>query len=247
MGEVGVLSLPLPSGVTDLRGRTFGRLKVREFAEIRNSYAYWSCDCECGTTGYVVRGKNLIAWEKAGRAISCSCYKNDPLVRRAARLTMPEEDRKSAASGKKLAAPKPAPKPRPPKVKRILPFIGDRAPVSPAAPPEPAPVQSPHIAWVEETQTVARPTPAPSPHVAWVAITKDRHGGYRVVVRLHRANNTSVMTSRRLTGPSDARREARRIFGDALHWLTGEQAGLHNQPWVMEIAELHISGGMHVA
>jgi hypothetical protein len=98
-----------------------------------------------------------------------------------------------------------------------------------------------------ENHTITQPAPDAAPHVAWVAITKDRHGGYRVVMRLHRANNTSAMTSRRLAGPSDARREARRLFGERLNWMTGYQAGLHNQPWVLEIAELHCSRGPDVS
>jgi hypothetical protein len=113
------MSLPLPPNVTDLRGRTFGRLKVREFAEIRNKHAYWSCDCECGTLGYVVRGKNLLAWEKAGRGISCGCYRKDPIARRAARLTMSAEDRKLAAKGVRVTPEKPAPKPKAPREKKI--------------------------------------------------------------------------------------------------------------------------------
>jgi hypothetical protein len=123
------MSLPIPAKVTDLRGRTFGRLTVRELDRIgEGNYAYWVCDCECGRTGYVVRGKNLIAWEKAGRGISCGCYRANAIARRAARLTMPEEDRKLAASGVRVKTdpPKPTPKPRAPKPKRLLPFIGDK-------------------------------------------------------------------------------------------------------------------------
>jgi len=219
------MSLPLPPNVIDLRGRTFGRLTVREFIGVRNRYAYWSCDCLCGTTGHEVRGKNLLAWEKAGRAISCGCYRKDSTVRLAARLKLTDEERQAAASGKKIRPERPPPKPRPPREKRILPFIGEPRP-TPAPPPA--------------TPPPATPPPPPAPHVVWAVITKDRHGGYHLAIRLHQHSNTFVMQSRRLDKPSEARREAQRIFGDHLDWMTGDQAGLHTQPWVLEIAEVRI-------
>jgi hypothetical protein len=230
------MSLPLPSNATDLRGRTFGRLKVREFAEIRGGYAYWKCDCECGATDYLVRGKNLIAAEKAGRAISCGCYRADSTVRLAARLKITQEERKAAAGGKKVRAEKPAPKPRPKPAKRILPLLPEPATLPPTPPhatptrsaPPPTPTTPPER---PATVTVA-------PHSFWVAVTKDRHRGYHVSIRLGRASNTPMMQSRRLDSPSEARREARRIFGERLNWITGDQAGLQGQPWVLEIAEV---------
>ena len=233
------MSLPLPSKVTDLRGRTFGRLHVDEFAEVKNDDAYWNCHCDCGTTGYVVRGKNLTRWEKEGRAISCGCYKADPNVRLAARLQLTAEERKAAAGGKRVRAEKPKPVPRPKPAKRM-----------PLSRPEPAltlPPPPPHTA-----PTRPAPPPAPTappapvvpatvaPHSFWVAIAKDRHQGYHIYLRLHRTSNTPIMQSRRLSSPSDARKEARLIFGEHLDWMTGDQAGLHNQPWVLEIAEVKL-------
>jgi hypothetical protein len=119
------VSIPIPAKVNDLRGRTFGRLHVDEFAEIRNREVYWRCHCDCGTTGYEVRGKNLIRWEKQGRAISCGCYRADSTVRLAARLQLTAEERKAAAGGQKIRAEKPAPVPRPKPPKRILPLLPD--------------------------------------------------------------------------------------------------------------------------
>ncbi|HXB67221.1 MAG TPA: hypothetical protein VNY05_03210 [Candidatus Acidoferrales bacterium] len=77
--------------------------------------------------------------------------------------------------------------------------------------------------------------PLPSPKIAT--------GGYHPSIRLHRANDIHVMQYRRLPNVADARKESRRIFGQ-MHWLTGDQAGLHNQPSVIEIAELTIKAAL---
>jgi hypothetical protein len=120
------MSLPLPPKVADLRGRTFGRLTVREFAGVRDGKAYWTCDCCCGAVKEV-RGSKLTD----GGIVSCGCQRADAIVRQAARLTMPEEARKLAASGHSVSPPKAPPRrPKAPRAKRILPFIGDRASVS---------------------------------------------------------------------------------------------------------------------
>lgn len=222
------MALPLPARVTDLRGRTFGRLTVREFAEIQNGFAFWTCDCECGTVKEI-RGNKLLA----GGVISCGCYRADPIVRKAARLTMSEEDRRAAAGGQRVTPARPAPVPRPPKAKRShLPFVGDPAPPQVLPPPPPSPPPPPRPPEPE-------PITEPAPHSLYIVITKDRHEGYHVAVRLHQRANTPVMQSRRLRNASEARHEARQIWGP-LHWVAGADAGLHNQPWVIEIAEVHI-------
>ena len=230
------MSLPIPSKVTDLSGRTFGRLTVRALAAVRDGDAYWTCDCACGTVGKEIRGKNLT--KKLHPVVSCGCYRADPITRRAARLSMPEADRKAAASGVKIAPPKPAPKPRPPKQKRILPLLPEPTPRLPPTPPHAAP--TPSAPPPDPTIPPARPAPSAAPHSFWVAITKDRHQGYHIQLRLHRTSNTPIMQSRRHSSPSDARKEARLIFGERLDWMTGDQAGLHNQPWVLEIAEIEL-------
>lgn len=239
------MALPLPAKVTDLRGRTFGRLTVREFAEVKNGFAYWKCDCECGTVGKEVRGKNLAAWEKEGRAISCGCLRANPLIRKAARLTMTEEDRRAAAGGQRVTPERPAPVPRPKAKRSHLPFVGDRprAIVDPGC----GPIEDEHSSVPSSaSQILPRPTPSapaePMPsaaHTVFVVITKDRHEGYHVAVRLHQRSNTPLMQSRRLRSPSEARNEAKQIWGP-LHWVAGRDAGLHNQPWVVEIAEVQI-------
>jgi hypothetical protein len=244
------MSLPLPPNVKDLRGREFGRLTVREFAGIRNQAAYWLCDCKCGTTGHEVRGKHLTRWEKEGRAISCGCYRADPITRQAARLTMSEEDRRKAAGGESVTPEKPPPKPRSPRQKRILPFTGDTRRAPPPSPPAPTAADSAPVRPPESSGAKTDPTPPvqvarkkvdpPEPHSVWVVITKDRHGGYHVGIRLNKHGNTPIMQSRRQSAPHEARREAQRIFGAHLDWMTGDQAGLHNQPWVVEIAEVRI-------
>lgn len=91
--------------VTDLCGRTFGRLTISSRAEpeIRNGYAYWPCTCECGER-VTVRGKNLLA----GQVVSCGCFRADPAVRQGARMAMKPRERKRIASmgGKAIAGKK---------------------------------------------------------------------------------------------------------------------------------------------
>lgn len=53
---------------TDLTGRTFGKLTVVSFAEMRKHYSYWNCLCQCGKAK-VVRGRSLIT----GGTRSCGC------------------------------------------------------------------------------------------------------------------------------------------------------------------------------
>ncbi len=114
--------------------RVFGRLTVRAFAGVLDGYAYWSCDCECGTAAHEVRGKKPCRLGEAGRPgnlvrmLPC-----DRGVRTAARLKLSAEDRKAAARGKTITPPRAAaatPRPRV-KQKRILPTLPPR----PAPPP----------------------------------------------------------------------------------------------------------------
>lgn len=55
--------------LNDLTGKRFGRLKVISFNSIKNRYANWECECDCGNTT-IVRGSHLIE----GTTISCGCY-----------------------------------------------------------------------------------------------------------------------------------------------------------------------------
>lgn len=80
--------------VKDLRGQRFGRLLVRDLDCIYEGAAYWQCDCYCGTTAFVSRGNRLTM----GRTVSCGCWRADPAVRQAARLTIPPEERKRLAA-----------------------------------------------------------------------------------------------------------------------------------------------------
>jgi len=80
----------------------------------------------------------------------------------------------------------------------------------------------------------------------FIAITKDRRdrGGpqtYHVQVRLVLAGQP-VLQSRKVPTPTNAQREAERIFGP-LDWMTAEQAGLYNQPFVVQVAEFRASAG----
>ena len=53
----------------DLIGQTFGMLTVTKRAENDGRYVRWYCDCECGTSDFIVRGNDL----KQKRVISCGC------------------------------------------------------------------------------------------------------------------------------------------------------------------------------
>jgi hypothetical protein len=80
----------------------------------------------------------------------------------------------------------------------------------------------------------------------FIAITRDRRdrGGpqtYHVQVRLFVAGQP-VLQSRKLPTPTNAQREAERIFGP-LEWMTAEQAGLDNQPFVVQVAEFRLGAG----
>jgi len=52
----------------DLIGKTFGKLKVIRYLEIRNGHKYFYCECGCGTT-LCVRGSHL----ESGAIKSCGC------------------------------------------------------------------------------------------------------------------------------------------------------------------------------
>lgn len=52
----------------DLTGQRFGRITVTGKAETKNGFAYWHCECECGTSK-TIRGGSL----KNGSTRSCGC------------------------------------------------------------------------------------------------------------------------------------------------------------------------------
>jgi hypothetical protein len=83
---------PLPRGVTDETGHTYGRLTVVEFAGIAGK-AMWHCLCECGK-GCTVRADKL----RTGATVSCGCWRRDPDVRQAARLKVPRSHRAEIAA-----------------------------------------------------------------------------------------------------------------------------------------------------
>jgi len=51
-----------------LAGKTFGHLKVIDFAEMKYGVSWWLCECECGTRK-VLRGNSLVN----DLVISCGC------------------------------------------------------------------------------------------------------------------------------------------------------------------------------
>lgn len=57
--------------INNLQGKTFGRLKVLHFIEVRGENAYWECLCKCGTYK-VIKGSSL------GKATkSCGCLQRE--------------------------------------------------------------------------------------------------------------------------------------------------------------------------
>jgi hypothetical protein len=89
--------IPLPKNTIDETGRTYGQLKVLEFAGVRAGRAAWLCECACGNRK-VISSKQLRATGWEGRAISCGCMRANPDVRRAARMVTPARRREEIAS-----------------------------------------------------------------------------------------------------------------------------------------------------
>lgn len=58
--------------LVNLVGQTFGRLKVIEFAGIKNGHSHWKCLCVCGKYTTASNG-NL----KKGNVSSCGCFRKD--------------------------------------------------------------------------------------------------------------------------------------------------------------------------
>lgn len=65
------------AGKLDLKDKVFGRLKVLDFAFIKNSNTYWKVQCECGAIKNV-HGVKLTY----GSTRSCGCLAKDLLSRR---------------------------------------------------------------------------------------------------------------------------------------------------------------------
>jgi|SRR5579859_530337 len=93
------MTIPLPKNTTDEIGHTYGRLKVLEYAgrtepegARRGGKAIWLCRCECGAR-VAVSGSKL----RAGKVVSCGCWRADPGVRQAARNQTPAKRRKQIA------------------------------------------------------------------------------------------------------------------------------------------------------
>jgi hypothetical protein len=76
--------------------------------------------------------------------------------------------------------------------------------------------------------------------VRWIVITRDNDGGYRIQLRSRLAGTAPEMLTRKQRTPSEARREAERIFGDGLYWQSRHDVGLDGQPYVVEVAEIEI-------
>src|SRR5580698_1571062 len=78
----------------DLRGETFGRWLVEEFAGLRHfrsgDKAQWECRCACGAV-VIVLGNNLVS----GTSTSCGCYKTELSRERIALNRNPDKARHS--------------------------------------------------------------------------------------------------------------------------------------------------------
>lgn len=69
------LHLKFPSNknisvITNLKGQKYNKLKVLEFAEIKNGHTFWKCLCDCGNT-LNAEAYNL----KSSHTKSCGCEK----------------------------------------------------------------------------------------------------------------------------------------------------------------------------
>jgi len=62
----------MPRPLTDMTGRTLGRLTVLRRHGTSSRPVYWECRCECGATK-VVAYKHL----RSGSTVSCGCYRNE--------------------------------------------------------------------------------------------------------------------------------------------------------------------------
>lgn len=72
----------------DLTGQKFGQLTVTSMLPVENHISYCVCDCECGTTGYVVKANSLTT----GNTSSCGCIHSPNLTGRTfGRLTVVRE------------------------------------------------------------------------------------------------------------------------------------------------------------
>jgi hypothetical protein len=91
--------------ITDLRGRTFGRLSISNRAEpvSRNGRAWWPCFCECGREVLVMGKRLLIPDGQPGCTRSCGCWRADPDVRQAARMKVSPRRRRQIARAGGLA------------------------------------------------------------------------------------------------------------------------------------------------
>lgn len=63
--------------INDLTGQRFGRLTVIKLEGIRNKYAQWLCQCDCGNTK--IAATNVL---RNGGTSSCGCYKQQMLRER---------------------------------------------------------------------------------------------------------------------------------------------------------------------
>ena len=57
--------------IIDLRGQRFGKLTVKYFGGLAKGMTYWCCLCECGQ---VVKVNGWLL--KAGKTVSCGCWKS---------------------------------------------------------------------------------------------------------------------------------------------------------------------------
>lgn len=64
----------MASHVRDLTGRSYGRLAVIRFQDIRSGHARFACLCDCGRIT-IVRGSKL----RDGSTVSCGCWRREQM------------------------------------------------------------------------------------------------------------------------------------------------------------------------
>jgi hypothetical protein len=56
----------MATGIVDVVGRTYGKIKVHSLQRVENSTAIWACRCECGNESFV-RSRDLPKTKSCGR------------------------------------------------------------------------------------------------------------------------------------------------------------------------------------
>ena len=82
----------------DLTGQKFGMLTVTKRADNDGRYVTWYCDCECGTSDFIVRGNDL----KRKSIVSCGCKSKADIDYEIKRAKLEEKEKAKKLSEQEL-------------------------------------------------------------------------------------------------------------------------------------------------